>query len=101
MEVNVNEPQTDAIKKIRSWLNCFLHIETVGNRSFRGQFICLDKQQNILLKNSCEDLQPEDESIKQEQDQKQDKEKLRDMGVLIVPLKYVESIQVLEKITTL
>jgi small nuclear ribonucleoprotein (snRNP)-like protein len=49
---------------LQSLLYSTLRIKIRDNRTFIGQFICVDKQQNIVLAQAEEFLEPEEERIR-------------------------------------
>lgn len=48
----------DPRKKLRSWLGKTFKVEITDGRIIVGQFVCTDKDANIILENSWEESRP-------------------------------------------
>ncbi|XP_046639868.1 N-alpha-acetyltransferase 38, NatC auxiliary subunit-like [Daphnia pulicaria] len=70
--------------KLESWLNAVMKIEIEDGRTLIGQFLCTDRDCNIIL-GSCYEYPPPDDNAAEEP---------RVLGLAMVPGKYIVSISV-------
>lgn len=94
---------SEAIDYLSSFLNKTLHLHTSDGRIFVGQMKCTDNERNIILAMTQEYRQPTQADAKralERQGKKEGKVNLamrkRFVGLVVVPGKYIERIEVEE-----
>jgi small nuclear ribonucleoprotein (snRNP)-like protein len=87
---------------LTSLLNKFLHIHISDGRVFVGQLKCTDRERNIILALTYEYREPSQKDIERAAQENQGGGKVkvdmrkRFVGLIVVPGKYIEKIEVEE-----
>jgi len=79
-----DKAKTPGKLKLESWLNACMKIEMTDGRTLIGQFLCTDRDANVIL-GSCYEYIPPDEDGNVEE---------RVLGLAMIPGKHVVSIAI-------
>ncbi|KYQ88536.1 hypothetical protein DLAC_11260 [Tieghemostelium lacteum] len=84
---------SEYVGQVRSLLDKEMKIIVNGNRLLKGRLVCFDKQQNLLLAATQEEITLNKDSNNPDAVPNTVK---KDLGAVIVPLKHITSCMVLE-----